>query len=779
MKTTIKPLLFFIGLAISLACADYWYNDYKSLFYPETTLSKSKNDWTSSFYYSPDYFFTFDSYGSYGVLNVDTPFDTLNVKEWHSSLEGKVNKKIIQEGLYGKVVKMDYGFDYINRDDATIFIKALNKIGQRDAATYLTILKRIDTLKAVPEGWEQPGKTADITNILTAESELSKLQNKTSKQWLRDRIFLARLKALRFASKHEEAIALYEKEGRNQSPGLIAELTRSLYAGAYFMTGDNARSYYEFSKMLRSPNLGYQGPYNVRVFDMPFNDTVLTYCKNNVEKADVHAVAAMQPKQNLPFHIRKVNNHDPNHPYLQLLVSRMINKYEDFYQVNNDKDRYLWSPEDSTAYLMPNGMFDSVMKVAFDITKTKNVYAEPFYAQAMAHLFYTKGDIPMSRLWNSTVIAKTTAQKRQKYVQELLNFLAEPKDQQLDKSMLNKIEYLANMKYGRDVHVMQTISKGLSHYYSRDTVKSFYSGNLSAISYEADWETNKTWFENGGWEQQQYLDTISTKTLSMVVKHLESQKYDQIDSSLMKLSKLNSDKLFLAYARRLMMEGNWEEGKIYFNKMSEKYFTDRLNGMDAYNGYDQRLISYEEPIFWLKSHKQTTIKDHAKFLDILVKIKINATQNPNNPNALYDFALQQYNLSYFGSAWIYTKSYKSVAEELTPASNINNYYGCDHVAATLDHAIKYAGTDKELHAKIVYLRALVEKAQAFVAISALTPENHWALNEEEQKKLDDTVNKLVVEKYSKYSQYFVDKVADSEYKRMVIKECDDIRKLVK
>jgi hypothetical protein len=760
MKTTIKPLLLIIGIAISLACADYWYNDYKSLFYPETAdLPNPKKD--RSFYYSAQLYFSYDSYVFDGDMSNSDYLDSLNIDSWYESLNKKINRNAIQEGMYG---------------DNPKFINSLQSIGQSNAAKYVTILKRIDTLKAKEEYWEEPGIAADVPNLILAEKELASLQSKTTLPWLKDRMLYARIKALRFASKNKDAIALYEKEGKNQQPGLISDLTRSLYAGAFFPSDKN-RSYYEFSKMLNAPRLAYHGPFNVRVYDMVFNDTVLTHCKSNAEKANVHAIAAMQPKQNLPFHIRKVNNYDPNHPYLQLLVSRMINKYEDFYHVNNDKDRYWWSPEDSISYLLPNGALDSVMNVAFDITKTKNVYSEPFYAQAMAHLFYTKGDIQMSKLWNSMVITKTPAQTRQKYTQDILNYLAEPKEEKLNKDLLAKIEFLNTMQYGRDVHVMQTISKGLNQYFATDTVKAFYAISLAAVS--NSWSDDGSTFVHDRWEQQQFIDTISTKTLKAVIKHLESRKYDTIDSTLMKLSNLSPDKLYLAYSRRLMMEHEWIEAQKYFNKMSPKYFNQRLNGLDAYFGFDEKLVSYEEPILWLKSHKQIPIKDHRKFLDRLVALKKQALQKPNDAKVLYDFALQQYNLSYFGSAWIYCKSHKSVSEQISPVSDVNSYYGCDHVAKTLDHAINFAGNNKELHAQIVYLRALVEDAQAFVEVSAIYPENYWSMNEDEQKIIENKANKLIADKYSKYGQYLIDKVADSEYKQMIIRECEDIRKLVK
>jgi hypothetical protein len=755
-----RIVILIVGIAFSIACADYWYNDFKSLFYPETAII-DKASGLRSFYYSPDYLFNKGAYGSLGSLEVTISIDSLNVGLWYRNLDKKIPQNIIKAGLYNRGQK---------------FLSLLQSAGFSDAAEYVSILKKIDTLNALEAYWGEPGKEADIPNLLVSEKELEILYGKTTLPWLKDRILYARMKALRFASNNEKAALLYENEGKNQQIGLIADMTRSLYAGIFFPTNTD-QSYYEFSKMLNATELPYHGPYNVRVYNMSFNERILKLCKSNAEKADVHAIAAMQPMQNLPYHIRRVHTFNPQHKYLQLLVSRMINKYEDFYEVSKEKGRYWYSPEDSLAYILPHAALDSIVSVTLDIVKTKNVFNEPFYAQAMAHLFYTKGNIPMAKLWNSIVIENSIDQKRQKYVQELLNFLAEPEDQKLDKTMLSKLESLGAMTYGRDVHVMQVIAKGLNKYFRQDTVKAFYAMSLYAVS--DTWENNAAGFKHGGWEQQKYLDTISTNTMKAVIYHLESRKYDIIDSTFMRLSNLTPDILYLAYARKLMMDDEWVKAKKYYDKVNDKYFYQRINGIDAYFGFNEKLISYEEPILWLKSHEQKPISNHRKFLEYLASIKKQVIQKPNDSKVLYDYALQQYNLSYWGSVWIFAKSHKSTDNDFLPVSNINTYYGCDNAAKTLDHAIKNIRNDDELHSKIIYLRALVEKKQAYLAVANIYPENYWELSEEQKKVLDKKAEKLIAEKYTKYGQYLLEKVGDSAYKRMIINECEDIRKLVK
>ena len=94
---------------------------------------------------------------------------------------------------------------------------------------------------------------------------------------------------------------------------------------------------------------------------------------------------------------------------------------------------------------------------------------------------------------------------------------------------------------------------------------------------------------------------------------------------------------------------------------------------------------------------------------------------------------------------------------------------------SLDNAIKYCGDDHELQAKIIYLRALIEKYQAFVATDKLYVNPYWTLSEEDQKAIEIKAKSLVNANYSTYIPYFKEKMADSKYKRMVIEECAEIR----
>ncbi len=745
---------------ISIACADYWYNDYKSLFYPEIA---EKPSGTQPYFYTPQFLFSYDIYDYYTDLSSTHLSDSLNTDAWYQELEGKVDRNVLKTGLYEK---------------NSALAKRLHQLKYLDVLQYLILVQRIDSLKAKPSSsWDtNDAAPADVIGLENTVSELEKLKLQSKKNWLNDRCLYAQLKALRFAGKNSEAIQLFEKGERKLLSGLIPDMTRSLYAGAFYHNREVARSYYEFSKLLASPSIGNQVPFNIRVYDMPFGNDVLKYCKNDKEKADVHTIAALQPRQNLVMLTRKVFEYAPEHPYLPLLVSRMINKHEEFQAISKEKNKEWWSSEDSLAHIIPNGELDSILQVTFDIAKVKNLTKEPFYAYAMSHLYYTSHNFPMAKLWTSIATVRDKHEIRQKYTQEVLNFLALPKAED-EVVILNKINWLSKMNYGRDVFVMQTISEGLSKYYSQDNVKSFYASSLKAISLEANWDTNETWYEFGGNERQIFLDSLTTDQLKPVVNHRENGNIKGIDSLLVAISNISKDELYLTYARRLMTDGKWKDAKIYFQKMDHAYLTNRLKGLNKRYQTDE-LISYSSPKLWLKSQVKTPIKDHLKYLDDIIIAEENLTKKPQEATLWYNFALHQLNLTYWGNAWIFAKSKWSTIEEpkaCLPKSDISTYYNCAHVVESLDNAIKYCGDDHELQAKIIYLRALIEKYQAFVATDKLYVNPYWTLSEEDQKAIEIKAKSLVNANYSTYIPYFKEKMADSKYKRMVIEECAEIR----
>ena len=71
----------------------------------------------------------------------------------------------------------------------------------------------------------------------------------------------------------------------------------------------------------------------------------------------------------------------------------------------------------------------------------------------------------------------------------------------------------------------------------------------------------------GGFERQMYLDTLTTNLLGNVVRFIEKEDKNPLDTTLIGLANISPDEIYLAYGRRLMLDHRFEDALIVYKKI--------------------------------------------------------------------------------------------------------------------------------------------------------------------------------------------------------------------
>ena len=252
----IKPLLLVSAVAVTLACSDYFVNDFHSMFYPEASTRPRGSD---ALFYTPQLYYSYDAYDFTGAGGGDYNLDSIIVDEWRAHLGPKISVKTIQTGLF---------------EQPQSLITQLKKSGFTEEANYVTTIHLVDQLKSRSAArWDEAPIPADSVGLLKVIAALQQKLTSTKIEWLKARYAYTVLKAQAFAHNYSELIANYAQyKSLFSSNTILSDMAQSLYAGAFYQNNNKGRAFYEFSQLLTErPRLATRAVRNIRIYNMVFD----------------------------------------------------------------------------------------------------------------------------------------------------------------------------------------------------------------------------------------------------------------------------------------------------------------------------------------------------------------------------------------------------------------------------------------------------------------------------------------------------------------------------
>ena len=403
------------------------------------------------FFYSYYYLFPndYDGYTSLGQDNTINDYRR-NCREWQAYLGGKIYLEDIYKVIYGSsadsfatALKTQTLGDFL---PGNTFLKALQKPANAAALKYLDFAKRFEfqQFESASDPWEEPryyqnGFRQDSVMLDRLAQESVQELEKASDPFLRQRWAYQRINILYYKGGKgvpdslSQTFAKYFDLKRDKTVLLpwallkVAELNPNLEMANYQLALVFERCQ---SKRLRA----------IQLFASKSTEKTLPYARNGQEKATILTLRAIQNPGRGLSELKRISRLDPKSAYLPLLLTREINKVEDWLLTRKMTGQEAWHSfepdydwDENYDRKMDRWRRINVEKDRQYLHELRSVVAQmaakqqrkpklaPFLQLALAHLYYMEQRYPDA--WRTLQAMRTGNNAHwqlQKNIQELL-----------------------------------------------------------------------------------------------------------------------------------------------------------------------------------------------------------------------------------------------------------------------------------------------------------------------------------------------------------------------
>ena len=761
-----KILAVFILLACGPSPQDF--GEYFSLFYPE---SANFPEQTKPYFYTPMLLNTeSEIYVESPMVSEMSPDVKENVASWYDYFQGKVGREVIKNGLYGE--KRTLGFaKYINN---------LNS----EASKYLEFSQEVE--KETPFytfDWEKP-ESIDTLKLLDLNERAKNEFLLTTDDFLKERYLFQYVKLSAINGKYQEILTEYPsllKQIKNKT--FISDWSFSRLAGSKMAIGDTAQAVFDFAQLFsRSVSRRSQADLSVRRLNTKFFESALKFCKNDKEKANIYALNAIQPFQDGLTLAMKIYSIDANHPILELVIAREINKNEMLFFSEKNSNIYAaesfflddkYSVDEAkikAGKKKGESYLNEILDFTSQVSKDSKVKSKQFWDLASAYLYYLDGEEEKANLLLSSFqnSSNTYIRKQAAFLQ--FEFLNKTLNKENEAALISKLAMFTKVDNFRDNNMLVKMSETLYKFYANEPkdkkswgwfsscsktkerkhgnqVKAFLALNIGATKSEGyGYQVNKS--------QDFYTDSCSVGFLKEVISFVKNSSNSKAEKSLISYANLETDYLLLALGRRQIKEGDYESALQTFQSISPDY----LNQI----GF-QDYFKAEPKDFKVKSAiNNSSVLD---FLKELVSLKQKTEDNIADAATWFQYGKNLYNLSYFGQAWILSSRHKSEYDLQYEETKSLDFYSTDEARKCFDKALSLK-PEAELAARICYAGALCERNQYLVKFYANQPEDY--------DKHEGYTAEMIKNELPKFRSYFNklwQNYRTTQYHKEVLKEC--------
>lgn len=308
MKSSIRILLvFLISASNSIACG--WYPFDEDVRFSLIDPVIFDDGGMSPYYYTSK---------NYGYQFVSTPENDPNIELWKAYCNGKVDAKSIYEAIY----ILELG-EFQKRSSSNKMISYL-KQNDKEALAYIVFAKACSDLNQVNTDWERDDKDKSDRNkkMLAALKRSEDVKSEIIKKRYR---FLA-IRLAYYNQDEAKVNGIYTKSFSENPKDAID------YWALYFNSTTeemSANRNFDLAQVfVNAPGKRF-GALSRFSKGIPI-DEVLAFAKTNTERANVYAMYAVRHRGRSFSTLKKVQSLDPNHPLLDFLLIREVNKVEDW-----------------------------------------------------------------------------------------------------------------------------------------------------------------------------------------------------------------------------------------------------------------------------------------------------------------------------------------------------------------------------------------------------------------------------------------------------------------
>ena len=308
MKSLIRILLvFLISTSNSIACG--WYPFDEDVRFSLIDPSIFDDGGMSPYYYTSK---------NYGYQFVSTPENDPNIELWKTYCNGEVDAKSIYEAIY----ILELG-EFQKKGSSNKMISYLIQ-NDKEALAYIAFAKTCSDFNQVNTGWErEDGDMFDRNKKMLAALKRSKgVKSEIIKKRYR---FLA-IRLAYYNGDEKKVNEIYNKSFSDNPKDAID------YWALYFKSTTEEmsanRNFNLAQVFVNAPGKRF-GALSRFSKGIPI-DEVLAFANTNTERANVYVMYAVRHRGRGFSTLKKVQELDPNHPLLDFLLIREVNKVEDW-----------------------------------------------------------------------------------------------------------------------------------------------------------------------------------------------------------------------------------------------------------------------------------------------------------------------------------------------------------------------------------------------------------------------------------------------------------------
>jgi len=201
------------------------------------------------------------------------------------------------------------------------------------AISYIEFAKSTEAFSAAPD-WEHPAEK-DSLAINRFINEADARYKQTTDPFLKNKYAFQRCKLSFYNNRYNDCIRWYDEHFTESNSSAVNALALSYKAGSYFRQGKNKEAAYYFSKAF--PITSYKKETYLGFFwatdnaNLEKQDEVLSLCKTGRERSNVLGMFSLYGTDHRLNNIEQVYQLEPSSPLLPVLVTREVNKFEEYY----------------------------------------------------------------------------------------------------------------------------------------------------------------------------------------------------------------------------------------------------------------------------------------------------------------------------------------------------------------------------------------------------------------------------------------------------------------
>jgi hypothetical protein len=766
-----KTLSYFILFSFACGPGPLDYTEYFTIFYPEAADNPVA---TQPYFYTNDFLNE-----QYFMNSSEYLADSLNIESWLNYSDNKLSKKELKEGLYEKV-------------SGTELAEKLKGIGKNDAADYVILAQELDKEVMKFGSYWEPAEPIEEQLLGDIREGILVKQAALKDDFLKERYTFQLMKINAKMDDWRSLIADYTKyQAELKTKTYISEWSQCRYAGALLHKGDSDKAIIEFANVFaNSPTRRNHADLSVRRIPKANFATALKACSSDQERINVLALQAIQPFQDGMDLMKSIVAINPNHPMLEMVMAREINKNEvNFYA---EKNAGLYSNEldvfndaykvDSSkvAKIKEEGRsyFDEMLAFNTDLLNNQKLEEKAYWLTTAAYFNYIKGNTSEMKVLLEKAKSEKTENpflKKQILLFDSMLLLASDTNEE---EILNHISTFKTIENFRDNNVLVLLTDNLKANYLKveepkkessgwlkgcfnkkkeeddipdNQIRAFLADNISAVKEDGYSYINGT-------SEAYQLKNADSKLLKSTLDFIQSSFLSSTDKKLIELAGINITELKMAYGRKLIRVQEYEKALAVFKECEASHFTD--------GPFD----SYFSPIpdqFITGETIDESLLNPLYFLENAAKNQTLIQKNPKDARAWYELGLAAYNMSYWGNGWLFSDREWSVLEIEYGDPTDEDYFTNSYAKECFGKALA-ANPEAELGAKICYLGALCEINQYQVAYMNGKPSTYI---DEELDYYHIKMQTSVKPTFQSFFKRLKNQYDETTYESQVIKEC--------